>query len=281
MEKTIIIYHADCIDGTTAAAVALKKFPDAHFFPLSHSYTDEDMGPIRALAGDTPIFILDCALGVDELLADGRSLVVLDHHESVREEMLARAATENRLTYIFDNEKSGASLAWAYFFPDEPVPLMIQYVEDADLWKWKFGDIGRYAMSYLSMLRDDPERMLSAIEGDTDAIIAHGRILSEYADREIEEQVSILPNEMRVGEHRIPAYNVTVYQSAVGNILSEREGSVVALYTIKGPNVKISFRSKDGQYPTARTVAEMLGGGGHEHAAGASVPLADFLATIS
>ncbi len=281
MEKTIIIYHANCIDGTTAAAVALRKFPDAHFFPLSYSYTQEDTEPIFALAQDATIFILDCAIIVDELLAAGHRVTVLDHHESVREKMHALAAANERLMYIFDNEKSGASLTWTHFFPDEPMPRMVQYVEDADLWRWQYGDATRDTMSYFSMLRDDPVRMLDALTTDIDVIIEKGHTLSEYADREIQEQVSILPNEMKIDAYRVPAYNITVYTSASGNILSEQQGSVVALYTIKGPNVRISFRSKEGQNPTARMVAEILGGGGHDHASGASVPFADFLKMIS
>jgi oligoribonuclease NrnB/cAMP/cGMP phosphodiesterase (DHH superfamily) len=281
MEKTIIIYHADCIDGTTAAAIALKKFPDALFFPLSHSYTQDEMAPIRVVARGAAIFILDCALGVDELLADGHSVVVLDHHETVRDEMQKRTEADSRITYVFDNEKSGASLAWSYFFPEEPIPQIVHYVEDVDLWQWKFGDAARHTMSYLSMFRNDPTRMLEAITTDAEVIVEKGRTLSEYADREIEEQVSILPNEMRVDTHFVPAYNITVYTSAAGNILSEQQGSVVALYTIKGSNVRISFRSKEGQNPTARMIAEKLGGGGHDHASGANVPLADFLKMIA
>ncbi len=281
MKKTIIIYHADCIDGTTAAAIALRKFPDAHFFPLSHSHTDEAVKSILDVAHDATIFILDCALIVDELLAAGHSVTVLDHHETAREEMQKRAASESRLTYIFDIEKSGASLAWTYFFPAEQMPRMVQYVEDADLWRWQYGDAARDTMSYLSMLRDDPVRMLDALTTEIDVIIEKGHTLSEYADREIQEQVSILPNEMKIDAYRVPAYNITVYTSASGNILSEQQGSVVALYTIKGPNVRISFRSKEGQTPTARMVAEILGGGGHDHASGASVPFADFLKMIS
>ena len=95
MKKTVIIYHDNCVDGTVAAAVARKKFPDAHFFPLSHSYTSEDMEPIRAVADGASIFMLDCALGVDELLADGHSIIVLDHHESIGEEMQKRAEADD------------------------------------------------------------------------------------------------------------------------------------------------------------------------------------------
>jgi len=34
-------------------------------------------------------------------------------------------------------QHSGAVLAWQYFMPNEPVPDLLRYVEDQDLWNWK------------------------------------------------------------------------------------------------------------------------------------------------
>jgi hypothetical protein len=34
MEHVVCIYHKNCIDGTTAAAVVLKRFPSADVVPL-------------------------------------------------------------------------------------------------------------------------------------------------------------------------------------------------------------------------------------------------------
>ncbi len=36
----------------------------------------------------------------------------------------------------FDISKCGAVLTWEYFFPDEPVPAFLLYVQDRDLWQW-------------------------------------------------------------------------------------------------------------------------------------------------
>jgi hypothetical protein len=37
----------------------------------------------------------------------------------------------------FDIAKCGAVLTWEYFFPDEPVPAFLLYVQDRDLWTWQ------------------------------------------------------------------------------------------------------------------------------------------------
>lgn len=54
-------------------------------------------------------------------------LVVLDHHKTAEAHLLG-------LPYAhFDMTKSGALLAWEYFFPDEEPPMPCLYVNDRDL----------------------------------------------------------------------------------------------------------------------------------------------------
>ena len=56
------------------------------------------------------------------------SLRVIDHHRTAEEELRG-------LDYaIFDNRKSGAVLSWEFFHPGKPVPEILRYVMDRDLW---------------------------------------------------------------------------------------------------------------------------------------------------
>ncbi len=281
MQKIIATYHKDCIDGTTAAAILLRKFPTAQLFPLSHSYTKQDIEPIlNLLEPDTVCYTVDCGLGVKEFLSTGCKVTTLDHHFSAKEIFESLARENKNYTYIFDNEKSGASLSWPFFFPDEKQPELIQYVEDSDLWKWKFGDDTKDVNNYLSMFRDDPKKMLEFIEGDLSEIKSKGRIISIYTDKETEDQVKLPSLNIKVGDFVVPAYNITVYKSASGDILSNQLNKAVAMFTIKGNTVNLSFRSKDHHKPTSLELASLLGGGGHENAAGGNVSLQEFLKMI-
>jgi len=281
MKKILAIYHKDCIDGATSAGVLLKKFPDAKLFPLGHSYTPEDMEPIfDALDAETEIYTLDCGLGVTELLEKGYSVTTLDHHISEKESLTALAKEHEEFTYVFDNEKSGASLAWTYFFPEEAMPELIKYVEDIDLWLGKYGEESKFVGNYLFMFRNEPSRMLELVEGDIKKVLSTGRIIAMAMDREIEKQVTIPPVTLKIGEHKVLAYNITIHESACGNILSGEQNQAVALFTIKGEDVKFSFRGKEGQSPSALDLATELGGGGHVCSAGASIPLKTFLGMI-
>ena len=51
MQKVVVIYHKDCIDGTTAAAVVLRRFPEAKLFPLSHDPSVDDLEKVLAIIG--------------------------------------------------------------------------------------------------------------------------------------------------------------------------------------------------------------------------------------
>jgi oligoribonuclease NrnB/cAMP/cGMP phosphodiesterase (DHH superfamily) len=278
MTKQILgIYHKNCIDGTSAAAVVLKKFPEAKLFPLSHSYTKEDLDPIRDLAKKgAEIYIVDCTLGFKELLEDGHDVVIIDHHISDREEMMDKADGNPKIKYVFDNEKSGASLAWSYFFPEKAEPESIKYVEDSDLGIWQYGDDTKQVNNYLSMFRNNPETMLKLLEGDIEELKTKGALIIRYSDKQIEDLIKTPPVTLKIGEYVVPAYNITMYRTACGNIISEKQDSVAVMFTIKGNNVNFSFRSKEHQNPSALELAQVFGGGGHRNSAGATASLEDF-----
>lgn len=280
-QKTIIgIYHKSCNDGTAAAAVLLKKFPQAQLFPLGHNYVLTDLDPIRNIKEIDEIYFVDCAIGINELLAVAKKVTVIDHHISIKEELDA-LAKDGKINYIFDNKKSGSSLAWSYFFPAEPIPEIIKYVEDSDLWNWAYGETTKYVTNYLSLNMNMPEVFLSLFGENIEHIKKDGSIITRYADSNIERIMrEVRPIKLKIGDHEVFAYNVTMYQSAVGNNLSKQIGGVVTMFTIKGEKVKLDFRCGDGHEPSAIDLATLLGGGGHRNASGAEVPLVKFLEMI-
>ncbi|MDB5224750.1 MAG: putative phosphoesterase, dhha1 [Candidatus Adlerbacteria bacterium] len=281
MQNILATYHKDCIDGTTAAAVLLRKFPEAQLFPLKHGYAPEDIAPaLAALTPKTVVYTLDCGLGVQEFLTAGNKVTTIDHHIGGKEEFETLVQNNPNYTYIFNNDKSGASLTWATLFPDEAQPELIALVEDSDLWKHQLGDDTKHVNNYLSMYRDDPATVRILIDSSLSEIKDKGKVITAYADKEVESQTKILPITIRIKDWDVSAYNITVYQSAAGNILSGKLEKAVALFTIKGDQVRISFRSKDGQTPIALELAQSLGGGCHNNAAGANMPLKDFLQVI-
>ncbi len=279
-QKVVGIYHKSCIDGTTAAAVLCRKFPETKTYSLSHDFGLDDITPIlKTITPDTKVFTLDCALGVQEILTQGSAVTTIDHHISVNERLNLLAKTNTKFTYVFDNEKSGASLTWSYFFSDSPIPEVIRLVEDSDLWRWKFGDDTKYVNNYLSTLVNKPEEILPLLIDLPKSVKEQGAIISQYAKILIDQFVSeAKPVTLFIGPYTVPAYNVTTFfKSEIGDSLSKISNSPVCLFTIIGERVRLSFRSQKGQHPSPLELATIAGGGGHENAAGASIPIAVFL----
>lgn len=283
MEQTtkIGIYHKNCTDGTTAAAVLLRKFPDIKLFPLVHSHTEDDIAHIHKNTGEgSEVYFVDFATGVEEFLDKGHDVVVLDHHIGAKEKMEKFAEENKKLTYIFNNEKSGASLVWAHFFGDEDEPEIIKYVQDSDLWTGKYEDT-KYVTNYLSMFSNNPVQMLKFIESDITKIKEKGKVITQYADIQIERIVEGFQEiKLKIGEHEVHAHNITMYESAVGNKLATLNDQTAVMFSINGGNVNFSFRSIDSNNPSALDLAKALGGGGHRNSSGATILLEDFLKMI-
>lgn len=286
-QKTFIgIYHKNCTDGTAAGAVLLRRFPSIALFPIAHSKEsiDEAIEKARRVADEkSEIYFVDIASGAEELIGDGYTVTIIDHHIGLKEKMEKLAQENQNLTFIFNNDKSGASLAWNYFFPDEEIPEIIKYVEDSDLWKGEYEDT-KYVANYLSTNADSPEKMLGLIEnGDIEDIKEKGKIIADYTDIQMERFIKNAKSiNLRIGELVVPAYNLTSheYASWVGHRLATVNEKTVVMFSINGDSVKFSIRSADGLRPSALELAELIGGAGHQNAAGAEISLKNFLKMI-
>jgi len=289
-EKVVGIYHKNCLDGTTAAAVLLKKFPRITLVPLSHIYSKKDFAVVlKKISKSTVVYIVDFSLhgGHTELvIKNAKRVVNIDHHLGAKEELEAISKKYNAFTFVFDNNRSGASLAWTYFYGKKKIPKLILYVEDSDIWRFSFGDKTRYAISYLYDSHKSPKKILALLRGGKNAeknILQKGKILKEYRDGLIKNILDeIGPIHIKVGSFIIPAHNAPEFlRSDIGHALASKLGKAVATFVLNGNTVRLHFRGEEGHRPRALELAKILGGGGHQNAAAATnVPLKKFLKMI-
>jgi len=95
--------------------------------------------------GGALVAFVDIAPGNREILAlaqHAAQLIVLDHHVTagarlLEDDAVRAAMDEGGHVLHFDMSHSGAVLAWQHFHAGEPVPELLRYVEDQDLWSWK------------------------------------------------------------------------------------------------------------------------------------------------
>ena len=112
------------------------------------------------------------------LVSEAASVTVLDHHLGNRD------VVESMPEYVFDEKRSGATIAWSYFHPDTIVPMLLRYVEDGDLYVFKLPD-SRAAIAYLyaQPFHFDVWDALSlrlADDAEHAALIAHGKVYAEH-----------------------------------------------------------------------------------------------------
>lgn len=270
LKKIVIIYHGDCSDGFGAAFAAWKKFGNtATYLP----WKDHDSLP-GGLVGKT-IYIVDFSFHsplLRQLNDTNQSVVVIDHHVSAEADV--RAYPQN----IFDNNHSGAVLAWQYFHSAAPVPSVLSYVEDHDLWRFALPENREFnvALHEVPMTFEAWDGLVHHLETENNLInfIAKGALLAKFEDRLVQKLMTYR-EKVRFEGHEVYAINASrVYRSILGNQLAElneAEGGVALgiVYYRSNGGVNISLRSKD-DVDVAK-MAEQYGGGGHKHAASIKV----------
>jgi oligoribonuclease NrnB/cAMP/cGMP phosphodiesterase (DHH superfamily) len=261
MNKIVIIYHNNCMDGFGAAYAAWKKYgKEATYIPADYNK------PIPEVADGCEVYIMDVSFKREEMIELNRrskKVVVLDHHETAKENLVGLDFC------IFDMNKSGARLSWEYFHPDTPAPFYIKYIEDRDLWRFKLKNSLAFNTAVFALPFDFeawdkalPKKMLMMKNGE--AILGYQNKILESSHQEV-NFVSIF------GHENIPCVNTFTLQSDICDSLNKKYLSPFALcyHVRKKGKVKWSIRSVPGGL-NVRQFAATLGGGGHNNASGFS-----------
>lgn len=278
MNKTVILYHANCMDGTGSKYSAWKKFGDnAEYYACQYSkpLPDFERGP------DTEVYFLDYSTSRTELEALGEAcgkVVVLDHHQTAREAL--EGCNHPNVEIVFDMERSGAVIAWNYFHPDAETPLLLQFVQDRDLWKFKFGDDSKTVHAGLGTLKGDMYAWDRYSENkgrhELDELFDIGDILLERDSDAVKAQVPANVKVVDFMGYRCGFLNTGQLVSEMGHAMYSDETLNVDIgicwFVTKEDQVILSLRSaKDG--PDVSKIAKMFQGGGHHSAAGCRTTL--------
>jgi oligoribonuclease NrnB/cAMP/cGMP phosphodiesterase (DHH superfamily) len=264
--KTVILYHANCPDGLGGAYAAWKKFGEhAEYIPVRHGRPAPE-----GLRGARLFFIDFCYPRdiMDGLQKEAESLVVLDHHEGIRD------VVESMPEHVYDDEHSGAVIAWKYFHPDKSVPLMLRYVEDGDLYKFTLVD-SRPLLAYLYSkpfelsVWDDLIKQVENEKARAD-MVERGKIYAEYGELLVEELVSRAQLVSFEGHEIYLSTSIGAFTSDLGNKLARRKGPLALCLEARPDGLRVSLRG-DGSVDVSE-IARTYGGNGHRNAAAFSLP---------
>lgn len=259
MDKaTAVLYHNDA-DGFGAAF--------AHNFNLggdNTAYIPVQYGqPVPEIPGEaTEVFILD--FSYDRATCDGLAekydLTVIDHHKTAEKEL------EGAEYAVFNMSKSGCVLAWE-FFSSDPVPTLLKYVQDRDLWKWEMHNSEEINLGVAAMdFSFDAWACTTVSELETSGVA-----IKSFRDGQIKtsmKSVRMLELICPAGTFEVPVANATANISELGNEMCKAypDAPFSASYCDRQDKRTWSLRSIGDSDVSA--VAKSLGGGGHKNAAG-------------
>ncbi len=268
--QPLVIYHGrKCPDGFGAALAAWLFYQDrAEYLPLDHGDI-KSVDELPALSGRA-VYILDFSFtpeimqGIEERAA---KLVMLDHHKSAAEKLTSFAC---RCGVVhFDMNKSGARLAWEFFQPAKPVPGLVRFVEDRDIWVWQYPESAGF-LAALDMEAFDFARwaeIAAFSPAQLSDFMARGQAMDEKFSKLATDIAEGAQPVIFNGQHGLMVNAPSVFHSLIGNMLSEKSSTFALLWSAgKDSVVKVGLRSQRGFDCIA--LAESMGGGGHAQACG-------------
>lgn len=268
--RPLVLFHGGgCPDGYAAALAAWLFYGGkAEFIGLDHGdvKVPSDLPDVVGRA----VYILDFSFTREVLSfidAQSAKLVLLDHHKSAAEALTGFAC---RCGVVhFDMKKSGARLAWEFFQPDVPLPDLVRFVEDRDIWVWQFDQ----SPAFLAALDMEPHEFVRWAEiasftpASLQAFMARGRAM----DEKFTKLATDLAEDARPisfnGCSGLMVNAPSVFHSLVGDILAKKNGTFALMWNAhKSGVIKVGLRSRSGF--DCIPLASSMGGGGHAQASG-------------
>lgn len=280
----LIIYHAHCNDGKTAAAVALG-FYRSKDYEVS-CYAAKYGEPFPELAQDYfhKVLVVDFSYHGEDLIKLSKvapEITILDHHRTAIEKIREMDRVPDNIKFVLDETRSGAMLAWDHLYECDYHPIVLDvgmrdlWVDD---WKNKYPNaLGLHlALPDLSiselgtmLYSDHALGKLSPVKSQFYHNLSEkGKAIVKYVDGVIDDHIEG-SNSIILDHMDIMAVNCSGHIiSELAEKLKDKCDAVMGYNIGQDLNVHLSFRSVNGQ---AKKLAELFGGGGHPNAAGAQV----------
>ncbi len=291
----VCIYHFPCDDGFASAWVARRKWPDIVIAGTNYGLPFPDVD----ITGKN-VLIADFSYKADvlrELGAKAKSIVVLDHHKTAQADLkefigaavggrlftpkdLARDPSfpekQNIIAY-FDMDRSGAMLTWNFCFPGMPAPVMVQFIEDRDLWRFKLKETRAFSL-YLRSFPYDFDvwtGIADRIDSDPNLVIGEALSIERFYDQKLAEMLPTATLKS-IGKWKdVPvAHAPYAFASDLAHELLKAypHAPFAAVVVDAYGGRTYSLRSEDSRQDVSE-VARQFGGGGHRNASGFRVPV--------
>lgn len=261
----VVVYHDDP-DGLFAAYAAHHKYGNqAEYVPWQ---AGKEI-PSEWANRERELIVLDLGRSAEELLrlsGEYAHVLVIDHHASCADAY--RGPLSEKVQVIYDPEQAACVLAWQHFVPREPVPEVVRYIADRDLWAWKLPHSREINAAFASW----PQTFghCEAAIHSKARLMAEGEAICRCIDRQCCE-IEAGARTARLGSYiaLVATAPHTLVSDAADLILrNERGADLVVLIELVGVEFVFHLRSRSEDAVDVGALARDCGGGGHRSAAG-------------
>jgi oligoribonuclease NrnB/cAMP/cGMP phosphodiesterase (DHH superfamily) len=197
------------------------------------------------------------------LAANNTSLTILDHHKTAKENLEGLYIPNT--TIVFDMNRSGAGIAWDYYFPTLLRPWLVDYVEDRDLWRWSLPS-SKEVSAYIMMQPYTIDGWDALYNTQLEVAVSAGSIALKCADSYV-EALAEQARPLEFHGYKGKVVNAPYYKiSDLLNYICDDNNLAVGWFQRGDGMFQFSLRSKGDVDVSA--IAKTYGGGGHKNAAG-------------
>lgn len=277
-DDVICIYHGNCPDGFAAATVVRMALgSDIEFHAATHGDPPPEVSGKHVIIVD---FSYSGSL-LSEMSESAESILILDHHKTAAADLkeipevdsyeaFLQCRDTDPVCALFDMDRSGAGLAWDFFYPGAYRPTVINHVEDRDLWRFALPHTRETMAGILSYpFCFTTWRLMIIAES---LWIPHLRTIGTAILRKHDEEVGVLLRStcrmMAIARYDVPVANLPpTMASDAGHLMARDTPFFAACYWDSPTHRVFSLRSTDDGLDVSE-VAREYGGGGHRNAAG-------------
>ncbi|MGK5091000.1 DHHA1 domain-containing protein [Deltaproteobacteria bacterium TL4] len=279
MNRALVIYHADCLDGFGAAFAIHKHFQNSHASQCEFHGAYHGTEP-PAIEG-RELYLVDFSYKrtvLKKLCAQSKRVTIIDHHISTQQDLSGLDQEIENLTVHFDMKQSGAVMTWKLFHSTPP-PSLLLHIQDLDLWNFQLEGTQDITSALMSYPYDFEQWTQLMVDDRLVLLRTEGEAINRYRQQMIE-----------VHKRKVVIANIAGYQVPVVNcpgvILSDLVGELAKDYPFAagyqdiGTQRKWSLRSRGEEGLDVAKMAEQFGGGGHRNAAGFQTELPESLLSV-
>lgn len=298
-KNPLVIYHGNCADGFSAAWVfhhMQDKIETAFDFHAGvYGKTPPD-------CSDRIVYLVDFSYKkevVKEICKVAYKVILIDHHKTAVEDLEPLQDSDSpeyqkNFEWYVDMDRSGAMLAWDYWnngaeyglsIPrNDPMyvrpPLLLDYVQDRDLWKFKLSESREVSAALFSHKYSFEAWDKLMLQSSVLGLASEGSAIERKHHKDIEELLNVCQHMGRIGGYNVPVANLPyTTASDAGNKMAagfEDGRFFAATYYDTGTDRVYSLRSCPHGMDVSQ-IAASYGGGGHRNAAGFKIPLTQIL----